>query len=191
MLPNSYTAPGHHYGAESLPHLSSQLPSVPSLLNGKFGGGSMFFLGKKMGGEWWLNHAVVENNKSTFDTIRMTKLVIEPAAPHVGAGVRPNNRGDLSPFAARKKVCFLARSFVGVLFARRFGGGSVQPALAKDPTRDRNRRHHPRGDCGNPGRYTLSVDPGAPIWSGLCGHPLAQNHGGTDTNCGAARQHFE
>ena len=93
---------GHRCGAESLPHPSSQLPSVPSLLNGKFGGGSMFFRERR----WWLNHAAVEINKSTFDTIRMTKLITEPAAPHVGAGVRPNNRGDLSPFAARKKVCF-------------------------------------------------------------------------------------
>ena len=87
---------------DQLRHLSSQLPSVPSLLNGKFGGGSMFFRERR----WWLNHAAVENNKSTFDTIQMTKLVTEPAAPHVGAGVRPNNRGDLSPFAARKKACF-------------------------------------------------------------------------------------
>jgi len=53
----------------------------------------MFFRERR----WWLNHAAVENNKSTFDTIRMTKLVTEPAAPHVGASVRPNNRGDLSP----------------------------------------------------------------------------------------------
>ena len=35
--------------------------------------------------------------------------------------------------------------------------------------------------------------PGTPAAAAtvLDGHPLTQNHGGTDTNCGAACQHFE
>ena len=120
------------------------------------------------------------------------EIVVRYSYEHREGGALPLliNRDDLSPFAARKKVCFgpffRRRSFCDVLEEVRFS-----PPLPKDPTRDRTRRHHPRGDCGNPGRYTLSVGPGAPIWSGLCGHPLTQNHGGTDTNCGAARQHFE
>ena len=77
-----------------------------------------------------LNHAVETTKALLFDTIRMTKLVTAPAAPPVGAGVRPNNRGELSPLAARKKVWFLARSST-FFFLRRFGDGSIQPALAK------------------------------------------------------------
>ena len=60
------------------------------------------FFGKEAGMR--LNHAVETTKALLFDTIRMTKLVTAPAAPPVGAGVRPNNRGELSPLAGRKKI---------------------------------------------------------------------------------------